>query len=195
MSFCPVKLVQLLFHFHPFGPWPSLYLNHTAMPSFVMAYTYSGYVYKPFSPRRSVLTSFIELVQLLFHFHPFGPWPSLYLNHTAMPSFVMAYTYSGYVYKPFSPRRSVLTSFIELVQLLFHFHPFGPWPSLYLNHTAMPSFVMAYTYSGYVYKPFSPRRSVLTSFIELVQLLFHFHPFGPWPSLYLNHTAMPSFVM
>ena len=107
---------------------PSLYLNHTAIPSFAMAYTYSRYVYKLFPSRRSVLTGFIKLVQLLFRFRPFWLWPSLYLNHTAIPSFAMACTYSRYVYKLFPPCHSVLTGFIELVQLLFHFALFGPGP-------------------------------------------------------------------
>ena len=151
------------------------------MPSFVMAYTYFRYVYKPFPLRRSVLTSFIELVQLLFRFRPFWPWPSLYLNHTAIPSFAISCTYFRYVYKPFPPRRFVLTGLIELVQLLFCFHPFWPWPSFYIIHMAVPSFVMACTYSRYVYKLFPPRNFVLTGFIEFVQLLFRFALFGPGP--------------
>src|ERR1700728_2007624 len=94
--------------------------------------------------------------------------------------------------------RSVLTGFFELVQLFFHFcpfRPFRPWPSQYLNHTAMPPLEIACTHSRHVCKLFTPCCFVLTGFIELVQLFFHFRPFWPWPSLYLNHAAICSFAM
>jgi hypothetical protein len=103
--------------------------------------------------------------------------------HTAIPALEIACTHSRYVYKPFTPRHSVLTGFIELVQLLFHFRPFWPWPSQYLNHMAMQLLQVAYTHSRYVYELFTPRCFVLIGFIELIQLLFHFRP----PRLLVRH--------
>jgi hypothetical protein len=187
-----IELVQLLFPLHPFWPRLSLYINYTALPSFstlqVCIYTVS---IPSFRTNRLHWTC-----TAAFPFPPFWPWPSFYLNHTAMPPLVMACTHSRYVCKLFSPRRSVLTCFIELVQLLFRFRPFWAWHSLYLNHTAVPSLTMACIHSMYVYKPLAPHRFVLTGLLNLYScfsILAPFGPFWPWPSLYINYTAVTHF--